>query len=402
MAPPHFSQFYNIHGRKNRLAFQAEHVDLAYLNAIRRVLLAEIPNVGIAFDPLTDANPDMHIEINTSSLHNEYLAHRVSLLPLCFSEEEVANFDPAKYTFRLRKHNRGAEILVVTSADVEIFDENDQKYPPEFHRRIFPTHPITHDHLLITKLKPNVYNKDKGEQIDMTFKASIGIAKQHSRWCPVSTVVLNNIVDDAAAEEGFQEKVDATEKDLGQALSPAEKEALRGRFNALDRYRFFKKNVYDEPNAFNFAIRSICALRPEYLFQKALEVLKDKVAAFITHVQEAKPEAGVTVRSVGDVANFYEMDIHGEDHTLLNVLQSILYNKCIRDKKLAEPKLTYIGYHDPHPLDPRMVLKVKFADAEDAPVTEKELRDFFVAGGNLILEDLAALEAAWQAAVSKR
>lgn len=382
-----FSQF--LQKRPSRLEFQIDNVDLAYVNAFRRILLAEIPTVGIAFDPLSDKNPDLSIHVNTSSLHNEFLAHRISLLPLCFDENEVAQFDPSKYTFRLTKHNTGHQILPVTSRDIDILDEDGNRYPQELHSRVFPPHPITKDYMLITKLKPNPYNPEKGEHIDVTFRASINIAKTHSRWCPVSTIPMHNVVDEDLAKVGFDEKIQRLEAQRGKTIPEDERQMLKKRFDTLEQYRFFKKNAYDEANSFHFGIRSICALRPAYLMFKAIRVLRRKVDEFVSHLQTQ--DTAVTMQAIGQIPNFFEITIHNEDFTLLNVLQCITYNKCFREKR--DPRLVYIGYHDPHPLDPKMILKVKFL--EDVKMTEADVRSFFVQAAAWIQEDLEELTRTW-------
>lgn len=374
--------------RPHRIQWQVEQIDLSYVNSVRRILLAEIPNVGIAFDPQSDKNEDMNIHVNTSSLHNEFLAHRISLLPICFSENELYMFDPSKYTFRLKKHNTSHHVMNVTSHDIEIYDENGNKYDDAFHRRIFPAHPITKDYMLITKLKPNHYNPEKGEQIDITFKASVGTGKQHSRWCPVSTVLMNNVVDDEAVERAWKDKVAKLEAADGH-LSEDAKQMAHKRFMSLEAYRHFKKNAYDEANVFNFGIRSICALRPEYLFFKAFVVLANKVRDFQKNVTDESNN--VSISPMGEIPNFYEIAIQNEDFTLVNVLQCITYNKCFREK--LDERLSYIGYHDPHPLDPKMVLKVKFK--EDTKVSESDLRSFLGQACSWILNDIDGYVKAW-------
>ena len=55
--------------------------DKSLVNAIRRVLLTDIPTVGFNLYPNGEGN-DLTMTVNNSSLHNEMLLHRIALMPL--------------------------------------------------------------------------------------------------------------------------------------------------------------------------------------------------------------------------------------------------------------------------------------------------------------------------------
>ena len=52
-----------------------EDVPVSLSNAIRRIILSEIPNVAFY-------EKDINVLENKSELHNEFIAHRTSLLPI--------------------------------------------------------------------------------------------------------------------------------------------------------------------------------------------------------------------------------------------------------------------------------------------------------------------------------
>ena len=60
--------------------------DKSLVNAIRRVLLTDIPTVGFQIYE-NGENNDIHMIINNSSLHNEMLLHRIALIPLYLNPE---------------------------------------------------------------------------------------------------------------------------------------------------------------------------------------------------------------------------------------------------------------------------------------------------------------------------
>lgn len=362
-------RFTNIRKEGNVLTFDISDVDVYIVNSLRRIILSEIPTIALSFDPLTDKNPDVKININNSALHNEFLAHRLSLLPFHFNKEEVDSFDPANYLFRLKVKNTGADIVPVTTKDIQMYDSNGKTYPDSLRNRVFPPCPITKDHVLITKLRPNIYNNDKGEELDIEMRASKGIAKQHARWSPVSCCTLWNVIDEAEAAARLKEKIAEGGKDV---------EAIKRKFETLDKYRCFVKNKYGEASAFHFKIETECGLSPEDIFLQAFDILVDKMKVFA--------EGNYDIHQIND--HMWEITIEGEDYTLVNVLQGMLYdNKIRKDGSL----LTFIGYNQPHPLDKRMVIKLKLG----ATMTSEEVVGFMSEATEECVEHIIKIKEQW-------
>jgi len=74
--------FKDLIKKENTLNFKILNVDISIVNAIRRVLLSEIENVGFEFKPYEINNPIVKIITNTCPLHNEIILQRFALLPI--------------------------------------------------------------------------------------------------------------------------------------------------------------------------------------------------------------------------------------------------------------------------------------------------------------------------------
>ena len=61
--------------------------DKSIANAIRRVLLTDIPTIGFNLTETGEGN-DLIMAINNSSIHNEMLSHRIALIPLYLNPEK--------------------------------------------------------------------------------------------------------------------------------------------------------------------------------------------------------------------------------------------------------------------------------------------------------------------------
>ena len=91
-------------------------LDVSIVNSIRRILLSEIPTVAFRTDEGT--NLDIKIEVNKTSLHNEFILHRISLIPLFINPQEYDR----NLLFHLSvKHDGQESFKFVTAEDFNIY-----------------------------------------------------------------------------------------------------------------------------------------------------------------------------------------------------------------------------------------------------------------------------------------
>lgn len=186
--------------------FTLTDTDISVANALRRIMLAEVPTMAIEI---------VNIEENETVLFDEFIAHRMGLLPVTshnigdikpdtengegmVEHKDCDCFDGCAYCsveFKLSAHNDKNEVKNITHFDVE----ETHKWPREFAResednktRLAPfANPKLDrkkDHydngILITKLK-------KDQHLKMLCTARKGIPKYHAKWMPVATALYN-------------------------------------------------------------------------------------------------------------------------------------------------------------------------------------------------------------------
>jgi len=381
--------FKNFKKKDNKITFNVKNTDVSILNSIRRIILSDIPNVAFDFKPYDFQEKKINIIENTCSLHNEIILQRLSMIPLKFDEDEINNFEPNKYKFVLKKINNSSKMMDVTTEDIEIFDENDKKYNNKFIRKIFPKNKISGDFILITKLKPNLFNKDNGDVLEINMIATKSTAKDYAGFGYVSQCVYFNVIDEKLADEELKKILEKNKE-----LPKKEIANLKNEFNTLDKYRHFRKNEYDEPNYFEFNIESESRVSPEFLVFKGMLIIKNRIETIVANLIDSKikidkVESDNDKTSSLESTNFYSFEIENEKHTLGNLIQSLFYNEFVRNgnKKIIE----YIGYKSPHPLEEILILKIKFNE----DIKENQISKVVIEGLVNIQTDMDDLIKKW-------
>lgn len=185
------------HATPQLVKFTLTDTDISVANAWRRVILAEVSSMAVEI---------VNVEDNHSVLFDEFIAHRIGLLPLSatgvgdippdesfgFREHRHCNcFDGCPYCtveFTLDVNNGEDKVLNVTHFDIKQSDTYVREAPEEHAVRCLPLPDPSLDRatdakdngILITKLK-----QDQG--VRMVFLARKGIPKHHAKFMPVAT-----------------------------------------------------------------------------------------------------------------------------------------------------------------------------------------------------------------------
>lgn len=312
---------YSYDPKSQKNSFDIENVDLSIINGIRRIILTEIPTVGF----YGEDEPTIEIIKNTGPLHNEFMKHRIGLIPINVSETITDNYIDNDYKFILNVMNDTSNTINVTTANFTGTYKDNELTPKEL-IDLFPPNPITKSNILITRLR-------QGEHLHLEATAIKRTAKINASFSPVS---LANFFYNEDAKE-------SAKKD-----------------NILDKHRSYIKNEYGDPISIQFQIESVNKLSYSYLFSNALLILIDKLNNIISNIDEIEIEQ---VPNNPFSVNFH---INNEDDTLGNVIQSILHNKYIRlSNKHKGMTCSYIGYICPHPLKQLMIVRITLEEQTD-------------------------------------
>jgi DNA-directed RNA polymerase subunit L len=353
-------------------AFRVAPIHVTTANTIRRQILAAIPTVGFKTEP--PEHSDVHIEVNTTPLVNEMLAHRIGMIPVSIQDPE--SFNPAEYEFRMNLENVGSTPVSVSASNFNVFklnlvDGTETQMPTD---QFFPVDPITNKTSLITVLRPR-YNMDSpAERLVIRAKASVGTGRQNMRYSCVSQCSYEYTPDPDPSRQAanLKEWLAISKKVADSSAIPPERLAeLTREFNCMEVERCYLQNTKGEPYDFTFHLESAGILSIPTIIERGIKSCIDIVSPYVTlDVDIPTNEKGEPVVSIQRPARrmegVFELTFQNEEHTLGNLLQTFLVERFVEGEEL--PKVAFAGYKVPHPLRAEMVLIVSTVDGQEATV----------------------------------
>eukprot|EP01053_Blabericola_migrator_P008768 Blabericola_migrator_1__8767@NODE_461_length_8293_cov_107_238877_g360_i0_p5_GENE_NODE_461_length_8293_cov_107_238877_g360_i0NODE_461_length_8293_cov_107_238877_g360_i0_p5_ORF_typecomplete_len331_score59_16RNA_pol_L/PF01193_24/6_1e51RNA_pol_A_bac/PF01000_26/5_8e33Fer4_9/PF13187_6/0_0026ETF_QO/PF05187_13/0_058Fer4_8/PF13183_6/0_092Fer4_18/PF13746_6/0_11_NODE_461_length_8293_cov_107_238877_g360_i027953787 len=170
------------HISEDRIKFDLIGIDVAYANAFRRIMIAEVPTMAIE---------TVHLWQNTGVIQDEVLCHRLGLVPF--------RVDPVPFKYRTENEEHTAENSLCFTLHITCTEQNldpalkclpiysrDFVWKPLSERQAEqfkdnPPAPINGD-ILITKLRP-------GQEIEAVCYVEKGTGKTHAKWSPAAPAV---------------------------------------------------------------------------------------------------------------------------------------------------------------------------------------------------------------------
>lgn len=264
-----------------RLDTEFKNVPVAFMNALRRICLSEIPTVVLT---------NVDIVENTSSMEHEIVRPRTELLPVNVLPEEVAVIRDTRLELKIGNRETEAEIstddFVVTGPRRDVFLKDRDLQTPVLFMRLAP-----------------------GEKLHI--RATLGIQTTGASQVCVST--FKNHIDPARVEVDRGLWID-------NGGDPRE-------YDNFHIQRSFAVDDMGRPYWFDFAVESIGVMKAADILKRAAEILKAKVQEF-ARVPVLREEPG-----------WYRIEMEGETHTLGALAQVMIY-----DAKLVEFVSYTIGH----------------------------------------------------------
>ena len=332
-------------------SFEIHNVDISIINGIRRVLLTDIPIPGI----VGEGETTIDILQNDGPLHNEIMMHRIGLLPICMTEDDIETYEDNSIELELKVSNTNIGMLNVHTGNIK-GNKNGKELTEKELVSMFPKNIATDSHILITRLRPSESIHFKANVVKRT-------ARINSAFCPVSLSNFFYMEDETVSKKAE---------------------------NVLDKERSYYMNKYGEATSIQFEIESINRqIGPKYLINKAFDIITKKIADIASKLAENSPD--IVITQFEELANTYEFKILNEDDTVGNIIQSIIHNTYIRNKSVDMMNCSYIGYICPHPLKYELVIRITLENT----TSPKDFSKFLQSNCITIVDHLMDIRNEW-------
>jgi DNA-directed RNA polymerase subunit L len=388
--------------------FILENTNTTIANTLRRLILTETRSAGFRADLTDRANPGVVIRKNTSAIFNEMLAHRLTLVPL--GVRNLDSFDPKRYECLLHIKNevRGpitADTLRhVTASDFRVRERQEDGSFTELgapgSEALFPVDPITKQSSLLVTLRPQWNPEQPEEEVDLTAYPVIGRGREFMGFSPVSQCSFENTRDeDPVRQERFFTEWLAAFKKVADptSLSAEQVGTFRQEWMTLGVQRCFLVDDRGEPNSFTFTVESVGVRPVPDIVAEGIRAAVELVAPYADSEKTAD-ELGLTVQPVDSRMNGVDMLFEGQEHTLGNLLQTLITEEYL-DREAADSPITFVGYKVRHPLHRVMTLRLGIRDGAapggDNAAIARQVISVAAAKAKAIFEDLGR---AWAAA----
>ncbi|KAL9276600.1 hypothetical protein ACSQ67_025858 [Phaseolus vulgaris] len=272
--------------------FELRDTDASIANALRRVMIAEVPTIAIDL---------VEIEVNSSVLNDEFIAHRLGLIPLtseramsmrfsrdCDACDGDGQCEFCSVEFHLRVKCMTDQTLDVSSKD--LYSSDPSVVPVDFSDPASTDSSESRCGVIIVKLR-------RGQELRLRAIARKGIGKDHAKWSPAATVTfmyepeihLNEDLMETLTLEEKREWVDSSptrvfEIDpVTQQVMVVDSEAYSYDDEVIKKAEAMGKpglvEIIARQDSFIFTVESTGAIKSSQLVLNAIEILKQKLDA---------------------------------------------------------------------------------------------------------------------------
>lgn len=297
----------DVHDIKDdAIKFVLDNCDLSVANSLRRVCIGEVPTMAIDFADISE---------NSCVLQDEFLAHRLGLIPLV--SDKVEKFEVARectcdnycefcaVEFSIDVHNKGDEIRSVWSTDLQNITKADDELDDDKVRRqkaiCRSVEPVDAkqqqdalesepDPILIVKLGP-------GQRIKAHCIARKGIGKEHAKFQCVSALGFHPELDIKIDSEEMAQMTDEQKTEFAAACPAAFELSPQSRDIVIKPQAGYCKpamvhecsklameyelpgllKVGNKPRRWIFNIETVGQMPPALIFTMAIDILKGKL-----------------------------------------------------------------------------------------------------------------------------
>jgi DNA-directed RNA polymerase subunit D len=270
-----------IEQNEQKIVFVTEGIAIEIINALRRIILTEIPVMAI---------DEVIILKNDSPLYDEIIAHRLGMIPLK-TDLEVYKLprecECSGYGCPMCQVSLTCEITNTTNSPLIIYSGDLKSNDP----KIIPVDP----NIPIVKI-------DKNNKVIIEAYAVLGRAKDHAKWQVVSNVFFRYypiIEIDAKSLTNLEENEEIAKMCPFKLFELDSKKSLKIKEDywkictlckSCEKISNKKIKVLHKKDTYIFTIESDGVLPFNVIIKKTFDIFNEKIDEFITKLEELKIE----------------------------------------------------------------------------------------------------------------
>jgi DNA-directed RNA polymerase alpha subunit len=335
----------NLEEDSGILKFTIYDLNISLANALRRVILSDIPCIVFRTSPYEENKAIF--DFNTSRMNNEIIKQRLSCIPIHIKD---MNFPIDEYQLEINVKNDTPNIIYVTTEHFKIKNiKTDTYLASSALKQIFPANTFTGNYIDFVRLRPKLSENIDGEYLSLRCGLSIGTAKEDGAFNMVSTCSYGLSQDITKIQEEWDKK---RKELLSNNTSPSDIEDAKKDWLLLDAKRIVKKDSFD------FIIETIGVYDNFELIEIASKIMMKNLKAIVEKIQG---NSEFIKPSTSTIDNAYDIILENEDYTIGKVLEFIMYDKYF----INSNDLTYCGFMKPHPHLDYSILRLAFSELVD-------------------------------------
>jgi DNA-directed RNA polymerase subunit L len=332
------------------LTFTLSGVNVSIANALRRIIISEIPCIVFRTSPYSENR--VNITVNTTRMNNEVIKQRLSCVPIHISDITTPYQD---YQVIIDKKNNSDVIEYVTTGDIVIKDMKTGKMlSTSIVRSIFPPDSITGEYIDIARLRPRISEDIDGEHLKFDAMLDIGTAKDNGSFNVVSTASYGN------TEDPINIKIVLDKLTAGMKADGLTEEAIA--FKKKD-WLLLNSELISIKDSFDFVVESVGQFENTDIIVRAANVMIDKVKKFSSDIQS---DDSIIINSESTLTNGFDVKLIEEDYTLGKAVEFVLYNNHYdKQSAVSDKSLTFCGFRKPHPHIDESMIRLGFVENVD-------------------------------------
>ena len=279
------------------MSVELRNFPVTFVNAIRRISLANIPTVVLR---------DVQIMDNTTQMPHEMLKHRFEMLPVNVSPDDAQTIRDVTIELHVVANPEQKGVQTVTTDNFTVQAGPDKVLMKD---RDLDT-PI-----LFLRVRPGESVRIKGSLVVETENVS-QVCTATTGWHPDPELV----------------KVDR-KRWVEEGKDPRE-------FDNSTYQRSYSRDERGRPNWFDLSIESVGVLKSVEILDMAVKILRKQVDDYMK-------EAANNIRRESDEGS-YSIALEQGGHTLGALLQEVIY---------SDANVNFVSYDVPHPLRRTMVIR---------------------------------------------